>query len=346
MTIREIEMGDESRGPIIVETDPSPGYPDPFCSGPMRLRHAGRELLDVRYACTYHVEGPQNTCTPGSQTAIYACTLGPGDTYPLGCSRYFSPQMQCAEIRSWKVISFKPIQRSYVEDDDLASFDGYITDALNNRHHILIQINTSKKTGDLVIGNMYAALKGLRKLKAGSGLRARAIVNGIEGDWEWTCLTEGGEAQMKLLGNVTEYTDASSLMYYWIPELRLPTVRLDQAANKVFETTISDLNGTYEFKLDLDEIHGEANAVLPHLGPSKMTGLHRGGPAKISGWVQMITIRVLWQIEAVAKGATFDCVMVQIGTTHRYTTPDGKALDAFLRGLTLPAPTSVQPREP
>lgn len=94
-----------ARPQVVIEPDPRPEFPDPSCQSPMRIRNAESYDVLVRYEESYRAEGPTQYCPPGERNSVQEIRLGPGAVRALGCGSYHSPNMWCAERRSFRVLS-------------------------------------------------------------------------------------------------------------------------------------------------------------------------------------------------------------------------------------------------
>lgn len=90
---------------VVIEEDPDPPFPSPFCNIPKRVRNEEAYHVYVRYAETYKAEGPRRYCSGDARTSIHETVLGPRGHEYLGCATYQTPSMWCKERRQWAVIS-------------------------------------------------------------------------------------------------------------------------------------------------------------------------------------------------------------------------------------------------
>ena len=97
----------KSKPNVIVEIDPSPQFPDVYCSAPMRINNASSENWPVKvvFTETYRTEGCGELKDNNPRTLSYEWILERGETRYLGCGHYRGPSSLCTEIRTWPIVS-------------------------------------------------------------------------------------------------------------------------------------------------------------------------------------------------------------------------------------------------
>ncbi|HYH99650.1 hypothetical protein [Hyalangium sp.] len=106
--------------------------------------------------------------------------------------------------------------------------------------------------------------------------------------------------------------------------------------DQVFETILSDSNGSYPYRLAVNEKDRTGEMIIPGDKSYKLKTLRRLAQWKIDAWLMLNSITLKCVVELVDQGGGFICVMSLAGSPRRYATPDAKAFADFLAALKLP----------